>query len=302
MLQFPEITVPIQFVGTIAGVELYIKREDLIHPQISGNKFWKLFYNVNRYLETTTENRRFITFGGAFSNHISAVAALGKQLNIPTLGIIRGEELTDKWQDNPTLKQASENGMQFRFVTRSDYQDKSQLTERLQTEFPEALIIPEGGTNALAVEGFQHVLNAQTASFDYICTAVGTGGTLGGLSKFAEKHQKVLGFAVVKDASLKETVQRLSGCVNFEILDASFGGYGRLDGGVVAFINRFFTEHQIPLDPVYTGKMMFTLTQMMESGSFRENTKVLAIHTGGLQGIEGANQFLKKNNREPINF
>lgn len=302
MLKLPETHIPIQHIGICADVELYIKREDLIHPEISGNKYWKLFYNINRYLERQPANPLLITFGGAFSNHISAVSALGRDLGIPTLGIIRGEELHDKWHSNPTLKSASENGMRFRFVTRTCYREKAKLAIELQQEFPQALVIPEGGTNALAVEGFRHVLNSETQGFDYICTATGTGGTLAGLSKFAGEHQKVIGFAVVKDDSLKTTVETLSGRENFRIVDASFGGYGVLDDSVIAFINQFYEENKIPLDPVYTGKMMLRLWKMIESGTFKEGSKVLAIHTGGLQGIAGANQLLIKKNKEPINF
>src|SRR5690606_30289416 len=122
-------------------------REDLIHAQISGNKYWKLFYNINSYLEQNSQNPFIITFGGAFSNHIAAVAALGKEYQLKTLGLIRGEELQDKWQENPTLKLAHQNGMDFRFVSREEYRDKETLTQIVEKEFPNALIIPEGGTN-----------------------------------------------------------------------------------------------------------------------------------------------------------
>lgn len=300
MLQLPKNPVPIQKIATINGLSLFIKREDMVHPEISGNKFWKLFYNINNYLGTRPENPLLITFGGAFSNHISAVAALGNDLKIPTLGIIRGEELENKWQDNETLKSAHENGMNFRFVTRENYRNKADLERKLHQEFPGALIIPEGGTNALAVEAFRHVLSAETNGFDYICTAVGTGGTVAGLVKFAAPHQKVIGFKVVKDNSLEEKVEELSGKTDFKLVDASFGGYGKINDEVVRFINQFYNEYKIPLDPVYTGKMMMRLKQMIDDGYFPEGSRILAIHTGGLQGIKGANEMLRKQKRPEI--
>ncbi len=301
-MQFPSIEIPVQKIFTQNSVALFLKREDLIHPDISGNKYWKLFYNINHYLAENPAAPLIITFGGAFSNHISAVAALGKSEGIPTLGIIRGDELKDNWQENSTLKKAFENGMVFRFVTRESYRNKAALTNTLQTEFPNALIIPEGGTNAYAVWGIQHMLSEGTKEFDYLCTAVGTGGTAAGLSKFAKENQSVLGFKIVKDNSLEDSILNLSRRKNFKLIEADFGGYGKINAEIVGFINEFYNAYKIPLDPVYTGKMMFKLINMIKSGYFAEGTKILAMHTGGLQGIAGANDFLKSKNRELINF
>ena len=206
LLQFPTEPIPIQEIPIYKNIKLYIKREDLIHPQISGNKYWKLFYNVNRYLEGNPEKPYIITFGGAFSNHIAAVSAVGNLAGIPTLGIIRGEELQHKWRDNPTLLFAKRNGMNLKFVTREEYRHKEKLTEFLQQEFPEALVVPEGGTNKEAVEGVKMMLNEHTKDFDYLCTAVGTGGTIAGISKFCEDNQKVIGFKAVHDASLENKI------------------------------------------------------------------------------------------------
>ncbi len=284
------------------NVKLFIKREDLIHPEISGNKFWKLFYNVKNYLEKNPENPSIITFGGAFSNHIFAVSALGKELNIKTLGIIRGEELTEKWHENPTLKKANENGMSFRFVTRTNYRDKEKLTLDLQTEFPESLIIPEGGTNELAIEGTKFMLNEETKNFDYLCCAVGTGGTIAGLSKYAEDNQKVLGFKVVKDDSLDNNIFELSSQKNFQLFDASDGGYGKITAENIEFINEFANCFNIPLEPIYTGKMFRKIFALIDEGFFPNNSKILAFHTGGLQGVEGVNEKLKQKGRKLITF
>ena len=301
-MKIPEISIPIIEIPLEKNIRLFLKREDLIHPHISGNKYWKLFYNINSYLEPKLENPFIITFGGAFSNHIAATAALGKEFQLKTLGIIRGEELQNKFQENPTLKLAHENGMEFRFVTREAYRNKESLTQILQKEFPEALIIPEGGTNDRAVEGIQYMLNSETKSFDYLCTAVGTGGTVAGISKFAEENQQVLGFKVVDDDSLYNRVVELSKRNNCKLIEAHDGGYGKISDENIRFINVFKEKYGIQLDPIYTGKMMKKIFELIDNNYFPDGSKILAFHTGGLQGIFGANERLKKQNRPLINF
>jgi len=299
-MKIPSIKIPITEIPLEKNVRLFLKREDLIHPQISGNKYWKLFYNINQYLAKNPENPFLITFGGAFSNHIAAVAALGHQENIKTLGIIRGEELQQKWAENPTLRTAHQNGMEFRFVTREAYRNNLLLSQIFEKEFPGALIIPEGGTNENAVKGIQYMLSEQTKSFDYLCTAVGTGGTVAGISKFAEENQQVLGFKVVDDSSVEDTVFKLSKRNNFKLFEAHDGGYGKISDENIRFINDFKEKYHIQLDPVYTGKMMRHLFNMIASDYFPEGSSILTFHTGGLQGNFGANQLLKKQNRELI--
>ena len=301
-MKIPTISIPIIQIPLQKNIQLFLKREDLIHPQISGNKYWKLLYNINYYLNQKPENPFIITFGGAFSNHIAAVAALGKEYQLKTLGIIRGEELQEKWQENPTLKLAHQNGMQFRFVTREEYRDKETLTQIVEKEFPEALVIPEGGTNEHAVEGIQFMLNEETKSFDYLCTAVGTGGTIAGISKFAGDVQKVLGFKVVDDQSLYNKVLKLSAKNNFELVEAHDGKYGKITDENIRFINYFKRKYGIQLDPIYTGKMMRKLFEMIKENYFPEGSKILAFHTGGLQGISGANELMRKQNRDLIDI
>ena len=301
-MKIPEISIPIIEIPLEKNIRLFLKREDLIHPHISGNKYWKLFYNINSYLEPKPENPFIITFGGAFSNHIAATAALGKKFQLKVLGIIRGEELQNKFQENPTLKLAHENGMEFRFVTREAYRNKESLTQILQKEFPEALIIPEGGTNDRAVEGIQYMLNSETKSFDYLCTAVGTGGTVAGISKFAEENQQVLGFKVVDDDSLYNRVVELSKRNNCKLIEAHDGGYGKISDENIRFINDFKEKYGIQLDPIYTGKMMRKIFELIDNNYFPDGSKILAFHTGGLQGIFGANERLKKQNRPLIDF
>ncbi|WP_018676798.1 1-aminocyclopropane-1-carboxylate deaminase/D-cysteine desulfhydrase [Riemerella columbina] len=280
-----------------SSVELYIKREDRVHPEISGNKFWKLFYNIHDYIKETPLSPRLITFGGAYSNHIAATAAVGKLMKIPTLGIIRGEELAGKWQDNPTLKKASEEGMGFEFVTRTQYRDKESLSQHFKSQYPDALLIPEGGSNPKAVEGIKLMLNDETKTFDYLCTAVGTGGTVAGLAKFSESHQTVLGFKVVNDNSAEDTVKNLNDGKSVQWIEAYGRGYGKITNELVAFINDFYERYHIPLEPIYTGKMMMQLIQMIEQNYFPEGSRILAFHTGGLQGIKGINEQLKAQNK-----
>ena len=293
--KIPIVEIPIE-----SKVRLFIKREDLTHPEISGNKYWKMFYNVKKYLEKEVSERKIITFGGAFSNHIAAASALGNEFGIETLGIIRGNELEDSWQENPTLFSAHQNGMSFRFVTRETYRYKERLMAELQEEFPESLVVPEGGTNENAVEGIQYMLTDETKDFDYICSAVGTGGTVSGLSKFAQPHQKIIGFKAVKDNSLENRIKNLSKKDNFILIDASDGGFGKITDENVRFINEFYQYFGIVLEPVYTGKMLRKIFEMIADNYFPANSKILAFHTGGLQGIVGANEMLKKKNRNLI--
>ena len=282
------------------GVELYIKREDLIHPEISGNKYRKLKYNI---VQAKSENKdTLLTFGGAFSNHISAVAAIGKLNNLKTIGIIRGDELEIDLEktlaNNTTLKFAHDCGMQFKFVSRSDYREKTSnlFIEKLNNEFEDFYLIPEGGTNKLAVKGCEEILNSATDKFDTICVAVGTGGTISGLINAVKKHQKVLGFPALKGDFLTSEIKKYTSRIDNWHLnsDYHFGGYAKTSDELIGFINRFKTTTTIPLDPIYTGKMVFGVVDLINKNYFAEGSKILLVHTGGLQGIEGMNTILKK--------
>ncbi|NUY81838.1 1-aminocyclopropane-1-carboxylate deaminase/D-cysteine desulfhydrase [Flavobacterium sp. MAH-1] len=278
-------------------VRLFVKREDLLHPTISGNKFRKLKYNLEA--AKLQGKQTLLTFGGAFSNHIAAVAAAGKEYGFKTIGIIRGEELASQIQNNPTLTFASQNGMRLEFINRQDYRLKSEeaFLDTLESRFGDVFVLPEGGTNTLAVKGCEEILDTQDFEFDYICSAVGTGGTLAGLVNASAQNQKVLGFSALKGDFDSENITRFSTKTNWEIIiDYHFGGYAKVDAALIGFINRFYDENKIQLDPVYTGKMLFGLEDMIAKGRFAPGTKILAIHTGGLQGIAGMNQRLKNKN------
>ena len=277
------------------NVELYIKREDKIHEYISGNKYRKLKYNLIKAEELGYAT--LLTFGGAFSNHIAAVAFAGQKFGFKTIGIIRGEELEDKVTDNATLKFAKANGMLFKFVTRSSYRDKTsnEFIEKLKSEFGEFYHVPEGGTNALAVKGCEEILSDRDTMFDYICCAVGTGGTISGLINSAKPHQQVLGFPALKGDFLSSNISKFVTRSNWKLItDFHFGGYAKINEELIEFINQFKLKQGIPLDPVYTGKLMFGVYRLIEDGFFPKQSKILVIHTGGLQGIAGMNQKLKQ--------
>ena len=276
-------------------IQVWIKREDLIHPLVSGNKFRKLKYNLMQ--AGAQKKQAILTFGGAFSNHIAAVSAAAKQQNLASIGIIRGEEIGDKIVENPTLAFAAQNGMQFKFVSRETYRlkDTQKFIESLKAEFGDFYLLPEGGTNALAVKGCEEILTNSDREFDFICCAVGTGGTIAGIINSSQPMQKVLGFPALKGDFLNDDIRKFATQENWElILGYDFGGYAKVNRDLIRFINDSHQKNQVPLDPVYTGKMVFGVMDLIRKDFFREGAKILMIHTGGLQGIPGMNQKLQK--------
>ncbi|WP_426095881.1 1-aminocyclopropane-1-carboxylate deaminase/D-cysteine desulfhydrase [Flavobacterium sp. DSR2-3-3] len=275
-------------------ISVQIKREDLIHPFVSGNKFRKLKYNL---LQAKVENQEtLLTFGGAFSNHIAAVAFAGNEKGFKTIGIIRGDELSGKVSENPTLLFAQNCGMQLEFISREDYRLKSEgsFLENLKQKFGGFYHIPEGGTNDLAIKGCEEILTSEDADFDYICCSVGTGGTISGIINSVLPHQKVLGFPALKGDFLKEEIRNFVQNDNWELVtDYHFGGYAKVTAELIVFINHFYLENQIPLDPIYTGKMVFGVVDLIKKNYFPAKSKILLIHTGGIQGIQGMNMKLK---------
>ena len=282
---------------------LYIKREDVLHPIISGNKFRKLKYNL---LQAKVENQHtLLTFGGAFSNHILAVAAAGKEYNFKTIGIIRGEELISKIDENPTLQKAQELGMQLEFVSREAYRNKNEadFLENLKEKFGSFYLLPEGGTNALAVQGCQEILTKEDEEFDFICCAVGTGGTISGIINCSKPSQQVLGFPALKGDFLREDILKFTKNKNWELItEYHFGGYGKVTEELIEFINDFKKENNVFLDPIYTGKMVFGVIDLIHKNYFPKGSKILLIHTGGLQGIKGMNKLLANKKQTQINY
>lgn len=278
-------------------VSLYLKREDEIHPFISGNKYRKLKYNLQQAKEINASC--LLTFGGAFSNHIAATAYAGKGSNLRSIGVIRGEELEAKWEQNPTLVFAKSHGMEFKFVSREVYRKKydAGFISQLEREYKGCYILPEGGTNALAIKGCEEILTAKDQDFDVVCCAVGTGGTIAGIINSAEPQQRVLGFPALKGDFLKEDICKFAQNKNWELNNQfNFGGYAKVTTELITFINTFKKQTNVQLDPVYTGKMMFGVLDLIRTDYFKPDTKILVVHTGGLQGIEGMNNLLKKKN------
>ncbi len=269
------------------NIEVFVKREDVLHDEISGNKFRKLKYNL---IEAKRLNKtKLLTFGGAYSNHIAAVAAAGKYFGLKTIGVIRGDELKDKYKENPTLRKAEQDGMSFYFATRSEYRNKAskEFLEKMIEQYGDCYILPEGGTNTLAVKGCEEILTDEDAKFDYVCCASGTGGTVAGIINSLKPHQTALAFSVLKGDFLKEEIKKYSKNNQWELINSyHFGGYAKITEELKNFIFSFEEKNMLTLDPIYTSKVFFGVYDLISKGYFRKKSKILVIHTGGLQGLQ----------------
>ena len=268
----------------IRDISVTIRRLDLVHPQISGNKFFKLKYN---FLEAQRQGyQHILSFGGAYSNHIAATAFAAQHFGFKSVGIIRGEELAHRAL-NPTLATAQKFGMQLHFVSREQYRRKHEADYLLELgqKFPRHFVIPEGGTNALAIQGCQEILKEDDTQFDVICCAAGTGGTITGLIEASQAHQQVLGFSALKGSFLKDEVARLTSKTNWNILDDyCCGGYAKTSPELMQFIQDFESRFSIPLEQVYTAKMLMGILDLIDKNYFPNGSRLLVIHSGGLQG------------------
>ncbi|MBC5994803.1 1-aminocyclopropane-1-carboxylate deaminase/D-cysteine desulfhydrase [Pontibacter cellulosilyticus] len=279
------------------GITLWIKREDLLHPHISGNKWRKLKYNLQAAKEQ--QKTTLLTFGGAYSNHIAATAAAGKEYGFKTIGIIRGEEHLPL---NPTLSFAASCGMELHYISREKYKlkhEESFLLE-LAAQFNNPFLIPEGGTNNFAVKGCTEIVQDININYDYICCAAGTGGTIAGIIAGSAGEKQVLGFPALKGGEflhqeIEELVHNYSGqkYSNWQLItDYHFGGYAKVKPELVNFIKAFQEQHQIPLEPIYTGKMIYGLFDLIKKGYLKRGATIVAVHTGGLQGNAGFKERL----------
>lgn len=268
---------PLQKIEVPFSIHLYVKRDDLIHPFVTGNKWRKLKYNLQTIIENGKKG--IITFGGAFSNHIYATAAAASENNIGSAAIIRGE----RDELNPTIQYAEAQGMEMHFVSRRSYREKEQNAEILNIirQYPTYQLVPEGGANTLAIKGVADIqleLNEQLKTSYTIVTAVGTGATLVGLSR--DKSAKVIGIPVLKSDRILEDLETNLGIPiedsNIQLIhDFHRGGYARHDDILIKFINDFYNTHAIPLDPIYTGKAMMGLYNLFENGYFSKDTHVV---------------------------
>ena len=285
--------------NTLNNVQILIKREDLLHPIISGNKWRKLKYNL---IEARREGfDTLLTFGGAYSNHIHATSYAGKIFGFKTIGIIRGEE---HLPINPTLSFALSQGMEIHYVDRNTYRNKREqrVLDLIRERFGEFYLLPEGGSNHLAAKGCAEIIQDIELEYDYILAACGTGGTLAGLITGLKGEKEIIGVPVLKGAGflvneIEDLISKCSGRKynNWRLeLDYHFGGYAKVTEELVVFMKKFEIENNILLDPVYTAKLMFAINSLVEKRVFKEGSTVLAIHTGGLQGRLGMKNKVDK--------
>lgn len=278
---------------TEARVRVIVKREDLNHPYISGNKWWKLKFNLQE--ATIQKKSTLLTFGGAFSNHIFATAAAANELGFKSIGIIRGEETHPL---NATLSFAKQCGMHIHYCTREDYRRKHEETfiQELKNTFGDFYLIPEGGSNELAVQGCKELgeilLDSVEINFDYLCLPVGTGGTMSGLIEGFNNTKSIIGFPVLKGADFLEheikeflSQDRSHNFKNWKLdLSYHFGGYAKTTSALLDFIQRMKSIHNLPLDHVYTAKLVWAVMDYARKEKFDPGSTVLVLHTGGLQG------------------
>lgn len=280
----------------LGDFEVSMLREDLIHPEVMGNKWRKLKYNL---LKSKSQNdRTILTFGGAFSNHIAATAAAGQLCEVPTIGIIRGEESS---KNNPTLSKAAEMGMKLVFVDRETYKMRYDYDywNALKGEFGNVMIVSEGGSNYLGFNGCIEILGDHTKQFSHIALPIGTGCTAAGILTAAGSDQQILGFSALKGVDTTEDVRYFVKNVITEEEDLDslmkkitfhsddhFGGYAKINEELMVFIKDFYKINDILLDPVYTGKMMFYIHQKLKEKEL-DASQLLCIHTGGIQGFKG---------------
>lgn len=295
----------VKFPGiSTSDFKIFVLRIDKLHREISGNKWFKLKYNL---IEAEKLNHKtLLTFGGAYSNHIYAVASAGKEFGFDTIGIIRGEEY---FPLNPTLQFAADCGMKLFYLNRAEYKNRNDkaFQEKLKIKFDNPYMIPEGGTNQLALMGTEEIVNHIKTNFDYICTACGTGGTIAGIISSLKGEKKILGFPALKGGEFLEndirelvTERSSQSYNNWKLItEYHFGGYAKIDISLINFINEFESINNFKLDYIYTSKMFYGIRELLKQEYFSKGTKIVLLHTGGIQGNKGmiskVNNLLKNN-------
>ena len=271
-------------------VNLYLLRLDTIDLYVGGNKLFKLKYNLKEAQKQGF--KKILTFGGAWSNHLAAAASVNNN-PLSIIAVVRGEE-PKTYSD--TLNYCKEKEVELHFVSRGDYRNKTELSfiERLKNKFGDFYLLPEGGSNELAVKGCKEIIDYIPIDFDYICTPVGSGGTLAGITTGLKAHHQAVGFSALKGADyLTDEVNKLIGNSEsqnskFSIINEyHFGGYAKTTAELLSFKTDFENQFNIPLDYVYTSKMMYGIFERIKKGNFKEDSTIVAIHTGGLQGNKG---------------
>ncbi|GLX84207.1 1-aminocyclopropane-1-carboxylate deaminase [Thalassotalea loyana] len=276
-----------------ANISVCIKRDDQIHPIISGNKWRKLKGNVELALQQGKKG--IVSFGGAYSNHIHALSYACKINGLSSVGIIRGEQ---HFQENATLSQAKSWGMNLQFVDRATYKlrhDEAFLIQ-VRDNYPDHLIVPEGGTNDAALTGVGEVMDELETQleFDTIITPVGSAGTIAGLIKSDKNKHNIVGISVLKGAQyLEDEVKKLiqddtNQTTNWEILhDFHLGGYAKFSTRDIQHLAQLNKQLGVMFEPIYSGKMLLAFISLVEQGYFSSGERVVLLHTGGLQGING---------------
>ena len=268
------------------GLSVFIKRDDLIHPFISGNKWRKLKYILKK---ASAENKtRLVTFGGAFSNHLLATSVTAAKFGFKSTGIVRAEEV-----DNDTLFLCRLHGMELIFVDRESYRDKEALFNKYFGNDPDAFFIDEGGASPEGTQGCAELVDELSETYDHIFCACGTGTTAAGIINGLQKHQLPTEFNAVPvfkngDFMIGEIDRYLNQPVTYQLhTDYHFGGYAKTNNELIGFIKTFVADTGILIEPVYTGKMLYAIYDLAVKGHFKPGSKILAIHTGGLIGLLG---------------
>ena len=273
------------------GIELWLKRDDLLHPIISGNKWRKLKYSLDDALKLGKDT--IISMGGAHSNHLHALAYAGKALNLTTHGIIRGEQTA---HTTSTIKDLQDWGMRLTYISRTEYRNLRQFQgpQDLPNIKANEYWLPEGGSVPLALKGVAELITEIDIAYDILCVPCGTGATLAGIINAAPLNTTIIGFAALKNASfLNDDIKNLlpSAHVNWQInQNYHFGGFAKTTPELMRFIKKFADSTGIILEPVYTGKMLFALYDLITNNTFKPGLRIIAIHTGGLQGLRGFNE------------
>ncbi len=293
---------PLQEVDYLTTCQLQVKRDDLIHRDLSGNKYRKLIGHVDYIIKNHVKG--IVTFGGAFSNHLYSCAAFAKKYNLLAIGIVRGEDDVS----NPTLQYCRSMGMELFFVTRQEYslKQESKVIRDILVPYDDYYLIPEGGDHPLAMSGLSAMIDEVIDPPDYIAVSAGTGSTAIGILKamIAKGWKtKLMVLPALKHSGIKDRIIADTGVPASQFVYAdqyTFGGYAKSKNTLIAFINDFYSKTHIPLDPVYNGKLVYGLTDLDQKGFFKSNERIIWIHTGGLQGIHGYNYLTKKGDQAMI--
>lgn len=273
-------------------VELFIKRDDMIHNVISGNKWRKLKYNLQA--AKSNGDNTILSYGGAYSNHLHALSYACRQMGFNSIGIVRGVKDQEK---NSTLSFCKENNMRLYYLDRSSYRlnkNSKNILRELNQNINQCYMLPEGGNNILGVKGCEEILLETDNKYDYVCCPVGTGCTAAGLIRTMSAHTKFLGFGPFKKVfEQKQNIKQLCNSKSYDnwdvIADDHFGGFGRIDDNLIKFVQKFKLDYNVELDMIYMGKLFYSLFKLIEQDFFSQNTKILILHTGGLQGLKGFN-------------